>query len=194
MTNSLDLGFYGSEDLRKMGFMNVGQKVYVAKNVTIVGIENIYFGNNIRIDAYSSLISPQGFIRLGSNIHIAAGAYIGGSGGVEFSDFSAISHGVKIYSASDDYSGSHLTNSTINPIYRNVIQGKVELKKHVIIGSNSVVLPNCVLGEGVAVGALSLVKDNLDPWCIYAGSPTRKIGQRSTDLLGIEKKWNLELN
>jgi hypothetical protein len=26
-----------------MGFMNVGQKVYVAKNVTIVGIENISF-------------------------------------------------------------------------------------------------------------------------------------------------------
>jgi galactoside O-acetyltransferase len=39
------------------------------------------------------------------------------------------------------------------------------------------------LAEGVAVGALSLVKHSLEAWSIYAGVPARYIRPRSREML-----------
>jgi galactoside O-acetyltransferase len=59
--------------------------------------------------------------------------------------------------------------------------GKVELGKHVILGSGVTILPNVTIGEGSAVGSMSLVNKLLEPWGIYAGVPCRykKRGQKS---------------
>ncbi len=65
----------------------------------------------------------------------------------------------------------------------NVTGGKVFVGKHVIIGAGSVVLPELSIGEGTAVGAMSLVKDSLKPWSVYVGTPARRIGERSKNLL-----------
>ncbi len=64
----------------------------------------------------------------------------------------------------------------------------VTLKRHVIIGANSVILPNLTIGEGTSVGALSLVTKDLDPWGIYAGIPVRRLKDRKRDLLEIVKR------
>ena len=64
----------------------------------------------------------------------------------------------------------------------------VTLKRHVIIGANSVILPNLTIGEGTSVGALSLVTKDLDPWGIYAGIPVRRLKDRKRDLLEIENR------
>ena len=63
---------------------------------------------------------------------------------------------------------------------------KVILNEHVIIGSGSVLLPGVELGQGAAVGALSLVNVNLLPWSIYAGSPIKKLNSRSKNLLKLD--------
>jgi acetyltransferase-like isoleucine patch superfamily enzyme len=65
----------------------------------------------------------------------------------------------------------------------------VTLGKHVIIGSGSVVLPGVDLGEGVAVGALSLITRPLEPWGICAGTPVRRIRDRSKALLNEERRY-----
>ena len=104
-------------------------------------------------------------------------------------DFSAISHGTKIYSASDDYSGGYLTNAVIPDKYKNVKRGLVTLKKHSLIGSSSVLLPGVVVGEGTTVGAMSLVSKNLDDWSVYAGIPAKKIKDRPRDLLRLEHEY-----
>jgi acetyltransferase-like isoleucine patch superfamily enzyme len=98
-----------------------------------------------------------------------------------------LSSGVKIYSASDDYLGRSMTNPTVPEKYKKVKIGKVILEKHVIIGSSSVILPNVTIGEGASVGALSLVKDNLEEWSVYAGSPVKKLGKRLKKPLELEK-------
>ena len=182
MKNPFDEGYFTTKELRKMGFKKVGEEVRIARNSTIIGLKNISFGNRVRIDAYTNLICETGEIVFGSNIHIGAGSYIGGLGGVEFGDFSGCSQGVRIYSATDDFSGESLTNPTIPIAYRKVKRGKVLVDKHVIIGSGSVILPGNTLGEGSAVGALSLVNQNLSPWFIYAGAPVRKLHERSQNL------------
>jgi galactoside O-acetyltransferase len=46
--------------------------------------------------------------------------------------------------------------------------------KFAIIGANSAILPNVIIGEGVTVSAGSIITKDLEPWEIYIGN--RRIG------------------
>lgn len=183
-------GFYTEKDLVDVGFKSIGRNILIDKNCTIIGLNNISIGSNVRIDAYTTITASEGGgLTIGSNIHIAGYCLLAASGGIIMEDFSAISHGTKIYSASDDYSGGYLTNAVIPDKYKNVKRGLVTLKKHSLIGSSSVLLPGVVVGEGTTVGAMSLVSKSLDDWSVYAGIPAKKIKDRPKDLLKLEHEY-----
>ena len=190
MRNPFDAGYYSSNELRDFGFLSIGENVRVAKDCSIVGLENIALGDNVRIDSFSSIVAISGYVKIGRYVHIGGGAYIGGAGGVTLEDFSGLSGGVALYSASDDYTGRALTNPTVPRAFTAVKQAPIRLGRHVIIGSGSIVLPGCEIGEGSAVGALSLVNKPLDPWGIYSGTPCKRLSARRRDLL--EKEALLE--
>ena len=188
MKNLFDTGFHDEAALREMGFAQVGQKVSIAKNCTIVGnLANIRLGDHVRIDAYCTLIGT-GPITIGSHVHIAGYCHLSGGNGITMEDFSGLSHGVKLYSRTDDYSGKFLTNPTVPAEYLGVIAGKITLGRHVILGANTVVMPGVSIGEGSSVGAQSLVKEDLDAWGVYAGCPARRLKDRSKHLLKLEAK------
>src|SRR5690606_36779155 len=105
-------GYFCSEELRGLGFAHVGDNVLVAKDNLIIGPENITIGNNVRIDVNCSIVAATGYIIIGDHIHIGAFCHLSGRGGIELADFSGLSQRVSIYSASDDYSGRHMTNPT----------------------------------------------------------------------------------
>jgi len=73
--------------------------------------------------------------------------------------------------------------------YTNVIGGPVVIGKYSQIGANSIILPNIEIGEGVSVGALSLVNKSLADWGIYAGVPAKYIKERSKLLLNLEREF-----
>ena len=81
-----------------------------------------------------------------------------------------------------------MTNPTIPDQFRGVEDAPVFLGKHVIVGCGSVILPGVILNDGVAIGALSLVKQSCDAFTIHAGQPTKKIGVRSKHLLHLERQ------
>ena len=188
-------GFYTEKDLFNAGFKSVGNNVLIDKNCTIIGLSNISIGSNVRIDGYTTITSSgEGFLNIGSNIHIAGYCLLASSGGINLEDFSAISHGTKIYSASDDYSGSYLTNAVVPDKYKNIKRGTVNLRRHSLVGSSSVILPGVTIGEGTTVGAMSLVSKDLDDWSVYAGVPAKKIKDRPKDLLKLEIEYLGEIN
>lgn len=88
-------------------------------------------------------------------------------------DFTCISHGVRIYTTSDDYSGEFMTNPTVPAYLTRVTCETITLSRHVIVGSQSTILPGVHLAEGTAVGANSLVSHHTQPWSIYGGSPAK---------------------
>lgn len=187
-------GYYTEVDLKDAGFKSIGKNVSIAKNCTIIGLPNISIGDNVRIDGYCSIIaSGAAYLNLGSFIHIGGYCALFAGRGIIMNDFSGLSQGVRIYSATDDYSGQHLTNPTIPEKYLNITKGEVELKKHSIIGSGSVILPRVTIGEGSSVGALSLVNKSLDDWGVYIGSPAKKIKRRSKNLLKLEDQLRKNL-
>lgn len=186
--SALDKGFFTEQELPQLGFASYGKDVKISRNCAIIGAKNIRIGNHVRIDDYVVISAASGSLELGSYIHIAAGAYLGCAGGITMADFTGISHGTKVYSASDDYSGGALTNPTVPRKYLKVDVAPVVLGKHAIIGAGCVVLPGATLGEGVAVGALSLIVRGFQaaPWGVYFGSPARRIANRSKAMLEAE--------
>lgn len=188
MRNPFDSGYYLSAELRTFGFESIGDNVQIAKNCTIIGLGNISIGDHVRIDGGVMLMAGGGKLSLGSHIHIGAGSQLMCNGGVELQDFAGLSQGVRIYSASDDYSGESLTNPTVPREYLNVHRARVVLGRHVIVGSGSVILPGVMIGEGSAVGALCLVAKSLEPWGVYCGNPLRRAKARSRALLEMESE------
>jgi galactoside O-acetyltransferase len=186
-TNPFNPGYYTEDDLKNAGFKALGKNVRIAKNNTIIGLENIVIGDNVRIDGYCAIITAgDGWLNIGSYIHIGGCCYLSAGDGIRMEDFSGLSQGVRIYSRTDDYSGKHLTNPTVPERYTGITRGTVVLGRHVIIGSGSVILPKVTIGDGSSVGALSLVTKDLDPWGVYFGCPAKRLKSRSKRLLELE--------
>ncbi len=186
MKNPFDPGYYRTDELRAFGFKSVGENVLISRTCNIPRFDNIEIGDNVRIDAFTSIIAKSGYAKLGSYIHICIGCIIGARGGVEMEDFTGLSHGAVVLSATDDFSGHYLMNSLVPEQHTNVRAAPVRLARHAAVGACSLVLPGVDIGEGSVVGAMSLVTKSLDPWGIYAGTPAELLKERSRALLAHE--------
>ena len=149
--------------------------VQIYPGAKIIGAENIEFGHDIIIDDFVFIYAKKK-IRIENYVHIAAFASITGGEEVVLSDFSGISSGCRIFTATDDFSGPGFGNPTVPAEFRNTRRAPVTLGRFAIVGANSVILPGVTLGEGVSVGANSLITRDLDPWGIYVGN--RRVGER----------------
>jgi len=174
-------------ELRALPFRSVGQHVSIHHKVNLINVENIVLGSNVRIDSNVTIIA-SGPVTIGSYVHIGAQCYLAAGAGLEMQDFSGLSQDVKLYTTSDDYSGRHLTNPTVPPEYLGVTRGRILLERHVIIGAGAIVLPNAIIREGCAIGALTLVKRSTESWGIYSGIPAKRIGTRDRHVLELEKR------
>ena len=175
-------------DIESMGFAATGGNVLISDRASFHNCANISLGNNVRIDDFCVLSAGAGGIDIGNYIHVAIFSSLIGAGNISLADFSNISSRVAIYSSNDDYSGKVLTNPTVPPQFANVEHADVRIGRHVIIGAGSIILPGVTLEEGVAVGALSLVKTDCKSFGIYAGVPAKRIGERKRNLLELEQK------
>lgn len=144
----------------------------------IIGLANIEFGKHIIIDDFV-LIYAKEKITIGNYVHIASFSSISGGGEFIMEDFSGLASGCRIITGSDDFKDWGFGNPTIANEFRNAKVGKVKIEKFAIVGTNSVVLPDVVIGEGAAVAANSLITKSLEPWGIYVGN--KKVGERNKE-------------
>ena len=177
--------------LERMGFATLGENVFISDRASIYNCANISLGNNVRIDDFCVLSAGEGGINIGNYVHIAVYSSLIGVGKITLSDFCNISSRVAIYSSSDDFSGNWMTNPMVSSEYTNVVHADVSIGRHAIIGTGSVVLPDVIIEDGVAVGALSLVKKRCETFGVYVGTPARKVAERNQDLLQLEHEFLL---
>ncbi|CAN5253355.1 acyltransferase [soil metagenome] len=185
---NLNSEFLPQEALESLGFGRLGVGVLIHPSVILINCGQISLGDFVRIDAFT-ILSARQTITLGRNVHIGAHCILTGQESIALADFSGLSHGVKIYASSDDFSGTTMTNPTAPQRYRQVESRPVHIGRHAVVGSGTVILPGSEIGEGCAVGAMSLVNSSIDAWDIYAGIPAKKIGVRNRALLELEAQW-----
>lgn len=174
-------------DLKRL--KSVGENVIIGKTVRIRYPELVEIGDNVIIDDFTYISTA---LILHPFVHISSGCKIigGKKSTVEFHSFSTLSPNVVLAAGSDDYMSGIATPLVDSEYKGDVKYGHIIIKKHCIVGSNSVILPNMILEDGVCVGALSLVKKNLEAWGLYAGIPAKKIKNRNKEkILSLEKEF-----
>ena len=179
----IDNLFFEESQLRR-----IGNNVIIGKTVRIRYPELVEIGDNVIIDDFT-YISVS--LLISSNVHISAGCkLIGGRRAkVEIGEFSTLAPNVVLAAGSDDYI-SGIATPTVPLKYKgNAEIGNILIGRHCIIGANSTVLPNVILHDGAAVGAQSLIKNDIEEWTLHGGVPARYLKNRNQDeILRLEKQ------
>jgi acetyltransferase-like isoleucine patch superfamily enzyme len=176
-----------------LGLSSVGQDVVVWPQAKIVSPEVISLGDSVIIDDFVLLMGGKK-TTIGSFVHLASFVSVVGGGEFVMEDFAGISSGGRVYTGNDDYLGEYLTGPTIPFPYRVAARSFVHIKKHAIIGANTVILPGLVIGEGAAIGAGSVVTRDCEPWTIYVGLPARALRARPKErMLELEAQLRREI-
>jgi acetyltransferase-like isoleucine patch superfamily enzyme len=152
------------------------EEAIISPNIRVRG--DLQVGDYTIIDDHCYFASR---VVLGKYVHISHGVTIlGASYTCKIGDFTAVGPGVRIVCASDDYKAG-IAGPRIPREFKGHPQGgDVIIGRHCVIGCNTVILPGVVMPDGVAIGALSLLraKDKLEPYGLYAGCPVRFLGYR----------------
>lgn len=183
------MSYFCQNDLKKLGFKHLGKSVLISDKVSFYNQKYISISDYSRIDDFCLLSSSKKGIKIGRNVHLSVGVTIVGKGAVTIGDFSALSVKVSVFSGSDDFSRQYMINPTVDCKYTNVNESGVLIGKQVVVGASSVILPGVTIEDGVAIGALSLVKSRCSAYGIFAGIPSIFIKKRSKKLLDLEKKF-----
>ena len=180
--------FLTINQLHSIGFKSIGENVLISDKCSIYSPHLIEIGNNVRIDDFA-ILSPSTFLKIGNYVHIGCYSSIIGKGEIILEDFVGISGRVSLYSSSDDYTGMSMTNPMIPNEFKKVTNGKIHIKKHTIIGTGSVILPNVTIEMGCSIYAQTLIKSNCEELGVYSGNPAKLINKRLTKFLQYEKKF-----
>ena len=181
--------FMKRDELLERGLLSVDPTALVSRHATFYGTDRIEIGAHSRVDDFCVLSAGAGGITIGRHVHISVMASLQGAGAITIGDFATVSSRVAIYSSSDDYSGSAMTNPTIPHALRMTDDRPVEIGQHAIVGAGSVILPGVVVGTGAGIGALSLVNRACEPFSMNAGVPARQIGTRARGTVEAEERW-----
>ncbi len=181
------MAFLSAAQLEQMGFRRLGREVRVSDKASIYNADQIEIGDFARIDDFCVL---SGSVRIGRNVHIAVFCNVaGGSEGIDFEDFSGLAYGCHVFTQSDDYSGSTMTNPTVPARYKREAKAGIRIGRHCIVGTSSLIFPGVHLAEGCSVGAMSMVTRSTEPWSIYVGTPAKRVKERKKDLLALEAAY-----
>lgn len=196
--------FLTQKQLEQIGFKHLGKNVLISDKASIYFPQNIRIGDYSRIDDFA-VISITGELDIGRYVHIACHTSLIGGGLIEMKDYSGISSRVAVYSSSDDYNGDFMTNPCVpktitirvkvdggivdaKRTLRNTEHKRVDIGKHTVIGTGSTILPGARLGDGCAVGAMSLVVEgSYGDNAILVGIPARVVGERHNGIYKLEK-------
>lgn len=180
--------FLSQAQIETMGFKFVGKNVHISSKASFYGAHKISIGDNSRIDDFCVLSASHSEIIIGQYVHIAVFCCLTGRALIRLDDFSGLSSRVSIYSTNDDYSGAVLTNPCIPSQFGGVSSKPVILEKHVVVGTNTTILPGVTIGQGAAIGAYSLITRNIDENTIAVGVPAKPIKKRKLNIYDLEKQ------
>lgn len=172
--------YYSEDELRSLGARDVGRDTRVSRLAHFYAFTGS-IGSRTRIDDHAII---KGDVQLGRFVHISAFCIIGGAGDtVIMRDFSGVSTHCAVFTATDDYRASALTNPTVPSDMAVIVRGPVEVGFGVVVGAHSMILPNVVIGDGASIGGHALVMRNVEPGsiCVPRSGALRITGHRDVD-------------
>lgn len=131
--------------------------------------ESITLGHRVRIKASTWLCSYGGRIEVGEGVLIGHGSVILGHGGVTIGPGAMLSPYVVVVASDHAYWGLGRLAE------RGFTREPIVIGSDVWLGSHTVVTAGAHIGEGVVVGANSVVTGRLEPYGLYVGAPAKRL-------------------
>lgn len=131
--------------------LHIGDAVIVGRYSTLAAKGGVLtLGNGVNIGSYCR-IATQSRLHIGKSTLVAAYAYVG--------------------------PGNHQPASGDIPLIEQDMEdrGGVSIGSHVWIGARATILDGVTIGDGAIVGAHSLVREDVPPHTVVAGTPARVI-------------------
>lgn len=171
-----------------MGFGYVGEGVKVFRKNVLINCRNIHLGDGCQVDDFVHIIASKP-VHIGRRVHVGCFSSIAGGGEVTLEDYCGLSAGCRLISGTEDFLGAGMTNPCVPEKYRSVVRSFVTLKRHAILGTNTIVHPGVTIHEGVATGSGTIVNKDLSEWGVYMGAPAKRIKERPKEtILSLEKE------
>ena len=143
----------------------------------------------VRVDDFCVIVANHELL-LWRGVHIGAHCTLHAGAGLSIDRGCAISAGCHIYTVSDDFRRSPLFGPAMPEAFREIDAAPVTIEEHCVIGAGTVILPGAHIGRHTAVGAGSVVKGYLPPFCIFAGAVAEPIGRRNeAACIAAAAKW-----
>lgn len=160
--------------------MIIGEDVFIHEYVNITRPELVEIGNHVAID-FGFVCTTA--LKIGDYVHISPHvSVIGGKKtSLNIESFCFISTGARMICGSDLFQGDGLIGPMIPDIYKDrQILEPINLRRFSGVCANSVVMSGVTMAEGSVLGANSFLKNDTEPWTIYAGSPAKPIKARKS--------------
>jgi acetyltransferase-like isoleucine patch superfamily enzyme len=154
-----------------------GKDVIIYDLAKIAKPEVVEVGDNTKIDDFV-FINGGKKTKIGRYVHIASFTSIIGGGELVVGDYVAIAAGTRIITGTDQYESGKRMSAALPLEQRDVLIGKVVVKKDAFLGTNVIVYPNVTIGEGAVIGSNSTVTGDIEPWTINVGNPCRVVKRR----------------
>lgn len=149
-------------------------QVEYASGVIVRGANKITVGRGCFFDhrAFVNCNFRDGFIKLGDNVEIGPYSILWGGGGITIG--SDVHLGAHVHVTSME--GAQVPADSEDPFKPLGIDRKrVTIGSHVLICSNSVVVPGVNIGHHAMVAAGAVVVNDVPPYALVAGVPARVI-------------------
>ncbi|MBI4665109.1 MAG: acyltransferase [Nitrospinae bacterium] len=137
----------------------------------------IRIGDGVVIDAFVKIkpVGGTGAVEIGGNSYINSGTVIYSGNGVKIGQNVLIAANVTIAAVNHEYRAREK-----KIIEQRFMPGKggVVIEDDVWIGAGAVILDGAIIRRGAVVGALSLVRGELEEYGVYGGNPVQLMGRR----------------
>ncbi len=149
----------------------IDQNVFFAYPKGIELKEFSYIDKSVKIMSKSALV--------GRRVHIAPRVFISGGGDFEIEDYACIATNSNIITSTEVLKdGARCSGPMVSPEQRNVLRGKVLIKKDAFIGANATILPGVIIENGSVIAAGVTISKNTEQWGIYIGAKTQWLAKR----------------
>lgn len=134
---------------------------------TLLRVFGAKVGKGSRIYPNVKIWAPW-LLQVDDVVALANGTEIYNPGGVRLGHHVVISQGAYLCGASHDFNEEEFP----------MIWKPIVIESYGWICARAIVLPGVVVGEGAVLGAGAVASKNLEDWSVYAGNPSRKVGER----------------
>lgn len=148
--------------------INLGTGVSIDNTTSI---NNVRIGNNVKIAKYCSIFgSKDSLLEIGDHSYVGMFSILNGfAGKLSIGKHVSVAQNVNIMCDSGPNASEFMQK--VYPL----IRGDITIHDHVWIGAGVVIMPNVTIGKCSIIAANSFVSGNVDAYCLYGGSPAKKI-------------------